>query len=109
MWGTGSGTIGQRCGQVVQLHPVRFALESRVSKNTLGVSPDHGPSVATGLAAHMEMSRACCFYKCGVWLIACDQLSELLAADPVVLALASVPDFYVITGLEMLWAWVCAT
>lgn len=69
--------------------PDMFALESRVSKNTSGITPYHSPSGARVLSAHIEMSKACCFCKCGVWPID----SELLAADPVVLAHASVPIF----------------
>lgn len=108
--GTWSRALYPQCGTLVvdrlcNCTTVTFALESRVSKNTSGITPYHSPSGATVLSVHIEMGKACCFCKCGVWPIA----SELLAADPVVLARASVPDFSFITGLEMLWAWVCAT
>lgn len=66
-------------------------------------------SKRAGISLFFRKGRPCCFYKYGVWPIAYDHLSELLAAHPVVLALASVPDFSFITGLETLWAWVCAT
>lgn len=49
--------------------PVRFALESRVSKNTLGITPYHVPSGATVLSIHIKMSRHFPFLQKGQTLL----------------------------------------
>lgn len=85
------GTADNAVGRLCNCTPVRFALESRVSKNTLGITPYHGPSRATILSVHTEMRRACCFSKCGVGPIA---MTSSLSYWLLVLALASVPDLF---------------
>lgn len=67
----------------------------------MGITPHHDPEGDKSMPAHVEMrnaffrkSRACCFYKQAAWPIACDQLSKLLAALPVVLALGICSKFF---------------